>query len=290
MDLQTIIDCPEENLEQLIHEEFERLSNSQEDKNLGIISGGLFRKPHKGFISKNSKIRFSSETLGVDTYNMDSEDYMQEFAKIIKQNNISKKSDVINNIANFVDYYFGGLQSLDDKRSEFLTSKCRLDEEGFALDEDIEKISIEDFKGKNLAQCTEKAAVTQNILSFLGFESYYCLGALKEQNSNQAHAFNIVQGKDREGNPVYRIVDTSMAVPVYDETGKELYRRPYVTSIPPDKFEDLISGKESLSFDNYVIQNRQIRRTGKRDYGVNMLPEELDKDNQQSTDEEDISL
>lgn len=273
--LQKLSNCSYEEIEDIVKEEVRKQNNASQDVNLGIIGGSLMRRPHKGFISKKSKIKFSSNTLGVDSYNMDSEDYIIDFAKIVFNCKLDSKGLIIQNLATFINQYFGELESLEDKRSDFLTSRCRLDEEGFALEEDEENISIEDFKGVKLAQCTEKAAITQNILSLFGFESYFCCGAVKTDSSEEFHSFNVVAGKNKTGETVYRVVDTSLQVPVYNANGVERYRRPYVATIPTEDFQDFIDGKKSLSFSDYIVTSEGTQHQGTRYYGINMDAKEL---------------
>ena len=286
--LQRLSNCSYEEIEDIVKQEVKKQNNASQDVKLGVIGGSLMRRPHRGFISKKSTIKFESGGLGIDSYNMDTEDYLVDFAKLAFNCKLDSKGAIMQYIAFFVNQYFGELDSLEDKRSDFLTSRCRLDDDGFPLDEDKENISIEDLKGVKLAQCTEKAAITQNILSLFGFDTYYCCGAIKTADTQDFHAFNVVAGKTREGEVVYRIVDTSMQVPILNANGVERYRKPYVATIPNEDFQDFIDGKKALSFDDYTIIDNKSQKNGTRYYGINMVPEQIYDYTSKETDETDL--
>lgn len=63
-------------------------------------------------------------------------------------------------------------------------------------------LDISEICGYNVAKCTEHAMVTQNVLSFLGYESFMMAGKLK-YNNTEAHNFNVVKKNGK-----YYIIDT----------------------------------------------------------------------------------
>lgn len=64
-------------------------------------------------------------------------------------------------------------------------------------------LDISEICGYNVAKCTEHAMVTQNALSFLGYESFMMAGKLKSNNNTEAHNFNVVKKNEK-----YYIIDT----------------------------------------------------------------------------------
>ena len=64
-------------------------------------------------------------------------------------------------------------------------------------------LDISEICGYNVAKCTEHAMVTQNALSFLGYESFMMAGKLKSNNNTEAHNFNVVKKNGK-----YYIIDT----------------------------------------------------------------------------------
>ena len=79
----------------------------------------------------------------------------------------------------------------------------KLDEIG-----DIE-LNLSEIKGAGLAACTEYAFLEQNILSFLGFDTYMVGGKILNQNGREeAHNFNVLRKNDGK----FAIVDTAQIV------------------------------------------------------------------------------
>lgn len=64
-------------------------------------------------------------------------------------------------------------------------------------------LDISEICGYNVAKCTEHAMVTQNALSFLGYESFMLEGKLKHNNESEGHNFNVVKKNGK-----YYIIDT----------------------------------------------------------------------------------
>ena len=59
----------------------------------------------------------------------------------------------------------------------------------------MENNKIGDLKGMNVALCTERSAMAQQLLSLFGMESYYCMGSINKNDKIEAHCFNIVKRK-----------------------------------------------------------------------------------------------
>lgn len=72
-------------------------------------------------------------------------------------------------------------------------------------------VSVKDLKGRNLAACSERSAMVQNLLKFLGFDSELIFGKL---NGNESHAYVVFKPEGANirilydpMNPVEYIVD-----------------------------------------------------------------------------------
>lgn len=68
-------------------------------------------------------------------------------------------------------------------------------------------VDISEICGYSVAKCTEHAMLTQNVLSFLGYESFMLSGKLEYNNVIEAHNFNVVRKNGK-----YYIIDTSNEV------------------------------------------------------------------------------
>lgn len=77
-------------------------------------------------------------------------------------------------------------------------------------------LSVKDLRGKNIAACSERSAMVQNILKFLGFDSELVFGKL---NGTESHAYIIFKA----GNGKSRILYDPMNPVVYKTSDGEKY-------------------------------------------------------------------
>ena len=56
--------------------------------------------------------------------------------------------------------------------------------------------SIKKIKGLGLAKCVEYAALTNQLLNFLGVKSIYVVNSLVDETGNEGHAYNIREGSN----------------------------------------------------------------------------------------------
>lgn len=249
--LEMIRNCTDEELNVVIDNILNQLnSNAEQNKKLGFADNttSLSRiEAHKGFISPTSTIRFSSNS--VNHYNMSTKDYFYEFAKYIRNKNIQNMNAVIKEIQTYIIYYFG-INDAIDRRDGFLIDKSYLntttDEEMWAA---IENFNIGDFKKQNIAQCTERSALAQNLLSLFGIESYYCYGCLNNNGKIEPHCFNIAKAKDS-----YMILDYSVPVPVV-KNGKVYDQAPFQEKIELDEIDDVLNNSSIREFVDYEYLN-----------------------------------
>ncbi len=151
---------------------------------------GEAKKIHKGVIPKNTQIMFSNGSMSY--YNMNNIDYYYDFAKAIMDYNLDNKGTIVKYIQTFSLNYFGKPCENDIRDSilyDYAEKNSKTDEELFNI---LDSIDISVFKNKNIALCTERAALAQNLLAFIGFETYYCIGMLNNSGNTLDHAFNVV--------------------------------------------------------------------------------------------------
>ena len=243
--LEIINNCSDDELETIITKAINNaIINSQKRDMLGFCQNMNRVITHKGFIHPDTKIRYSNFTM--NTYSMKTVDYFYEFARYIKKMNIKNKGSFIKYLENIINIYFGINRTGNDLRDNYFDKiafeTTKTDDEYFAK---LDSLEIGDLKGKNIAMCTERAAVAQNILSLFGFESYYCMGCVNNDNKEEPHCFNIVKSKE-----TYRLLDYSIPVPVF-KNGKLVDYAPFQGNIPNEKLEDVLINNEDMVFDGY---------------------------------------
>lgn len=119
--------------------------------------------------------------------------------------------------------YFGNYQTYKGKeRKEFYMDKSK-------------SFSISELKGKEIAECIEKAALTHNILKFLGYDTELVLGHLSgEDNVKEPHAYNLIKGKKGTF-----LLDITNPIYVYDENDKFIAYVPYVGKVDDVNFTEI---------------------------------------------------
>lgn len=213
-----------------------------------------YQSYYLGFIKNDVKIYPSMGYADSICYTLGTHDYLLEFVKEIKKQNIKNKTDILKFLSSFLDGYFGLFCGVDD-REQYIGSLG-----GY--------ISIDSFKGKGLAACSERAALANNILELFGIKSIYVTGMV----NGEQHAFNIIVNKKG----VYHILDTSYNCSLYDENNKVIGN---VTSMfELGSFDDslkkfLFEGEERKFDDGVAIKRNDgtviFRRNGEvREYSI----------------------
>lgn len=191
-EIETLFTADEEKINEFISKRINLLeSNADKKTELSVLSNSL----HEGFISNQTGVRrsFMVEPMFLNDETL-YKDFIDEF-KHIKQLEYAKTSTPRELLFTVIQYtlqkYFGNMFANADtetKNREFYLDKSVMS------DEPSDVISIKDFKGENMAVCAEKASASQNILSFVGLDSYILLSGncnLSGENSNEAHVFNV---------------------------------------------------------------------------------------------------
>ena len=135
-----------------------------------------------------------------------------------------------------VGKYFGnhvGLGGTESRNKQFY-----FDHSGVGID----YISLSELKGQSLAVCAEKAAVTQNLLSFLGYQSELVASTGNQigedsQVNQDGHMYNVVSSERG-----HFIFDTTNPVEVINQDNKLVHVNPATYPISEQEYSDLMRG------------------------------------------------
>ena len=192
-----------------------------------------------------------------------------EFINYLIQKNIKNIMDALYLVSPFLHEYFGTNSDYTNKNNR----SSSFDNMGNQLGEIKEKygnsmfndyynkwFDISIFKNNSMAECTEYAALTQNLFSFIGANSYYVLGSFSsDEGKSESHAFNLVQ-LDADS---FFIVDTANPTITYDMEYNIISSRPRIQKISRNEFIDAITGN-GLNVDfsacNFQINGHNTRK------------------------------
>ena len=268
---QEVLECEEEQVDLIITEAInESDRNAQQVEKLGFLEHGKSNSTFCGFIPLNTRIKYAS--FNMEDYSMQTTDFMYEFAHFIRKYNIKNKGSLIHNLEFFIDKYFGypGKARRETIFNDIAWQTTETDEEYFNA---LENNKIGDLKGAGAAQCTERSALAQQILSLFGTETYYCMGCVDLNGREEAHCFNIVKRKND-----YALLDYSIPITSYDESGNIRAYYPFVGILSNEEFIDFISNGTLKSFEDYCMTGKQKRpRDTKRIYVVGQYRIENEK-------------
>lgn len=241
-------DIPKEKIDLVIAKRVEELERTA----IKIKEIGNVERPnenashHKGFISKDTKVCY---TISQNGYSISSTDYLYDFINYIKNNNLSPTP---NTVFKFLDEYFGSRTSTDVRNERDFTD-------------------IANFKHSGNAMCTERAALANNILSFLGIETYFCDGAVCNTNGEgEAHAFLIIKnskGKYSLYDPTYSIYCNNEDQPYIISLSEEAANR-VLTSSPNEPSKRNLLTVPLYYFKEVDGKRKKIPANSTRTYGV----------------------
>ena len=255
--LKNILECNDEEVDSIIESAINDANiNAEKVERLGFLDSVRSNSVFKGFIPLKTRIKYSN--VNMEDYGMESTDFIYEFAHFIRKYNINNKSSLIHNLEYFVNSYFGfpGKMSRETVFQDIAWKTTTTDEEYFKA---LENNKLGDLKGKGAAQCTERGALAQQVLSLFGIESYYCMGCVDLGDRQEAHCFNIIKKKSG-----YALLDYSVPIEAYKEDGSLQAYYPFVGSLTDEEFSNFVDNGEIKSFDNYYIKDRQYEKTGKQ--------------------------
>ncbi len=251
--LERIINCSnDEEVDKIITEAINDAdNNSTKVDQLGFLDDGKTKCVFKGFIPFHTRIKY--DRLAVETYGMETTDYFYDFAHLVRKYNMNNKGSVIYNLEYFINYYFGylGKSNRETIFNDIAWQTTTTDEEYFAA---LGKNKLGDLRGKGAAQCTERSALAQQILSLFGIETYYCMGCVDLGDRQEAHCFNVVKRKED-----YALLDYSIPVTAYHPDGSVKAFYPFIGTLSNEEFEDFVNKGALKSFGNYEYRNAHQR-------------------------------
>ena len=250
-----ILECKEEEVDLIIKEAINEADNNAEkvDK-LGFLTNNKSYNIHKGFIPLKTRIKYSN--FNMEDYSMESTDFIYEFAHFVRKHNISNTKSLVYNLEYFVNSYFGypGKMNRETIFNDIAWKTTTTDEEYFKA---LENNKIGDLKGKGAAECTERGALVQQVLSVFGADIYYCMGCVDLESRQEGHCFNIIKRKND-----YALLDYSIPVGSYNQEGQLQAFYPFVGILTNEEFLDFINNGTIKSFDDYYMRGRQPEATG----------------------------
>lgn len=206
---------------------------------------------YSGFIGPNT-ILFSNGSNFFSGLVFDDFHIYQEFFDFINQDfdtYLHNEPMTIGCIQQFVWKYFG------------VHSGSTLDRMDIYSPSDMKPVSITSFKGNNLAACSERSALVQNLLVFMGFESEIIFGKL---NNDSSHAYIIFSSQNGNTKLLY---DPMNPVTFHDDNTTSYGFA--VSKMSEEEYQDLKNGK-SYTFD-YSQVKKLYGKTNcsedKREYG-----------------------
>lgn len=206
-----------------------------------------------GFIDSNIRITFGayynlsngqSDFKG-NYYYMDTRDFIYDFCYEYKDYDFIDEFDLICCIKLSMDDYFSSITFLNDISRDKMVLPISKD-----FDHDYEvKHKFSDFKGKNNAMCTERAAFANNLLSVYGVGVCMALGNIVVDGKDGGHAFNFVD--IGEG---LSLVDFQIGSNLYNFTDDNIDKIPFVHDMGEDKtrLDKLADTSERIHCPSYL--------------------------------------
>jgi len=218
---------------ELISERLNELLEESQPARISLMDKAV----HQGFIHPDSNVYRS---LMVDPFRVDDpEIYSQLLDNMRKMQHSSWKERstrelVPTAVELTVGGYFGNyVGGVEQRNRQFYTNK---------LDDEVDYISLSEFKGQRIGVCVEKATVTQNLLSFLGYQSELVASTGNQfgetpQVNQDAHMYNVVSSERG-----HFIFDSTNPVEVINQDNKLVNVSPATYPISEQEYSDLMRG------------------------------------------------
>ncbi len=249
--LERILNCnSDEEADLIIAEEIKSANdNCTKIEVLGFLDHGTTCNLFRGFIPLKTRIKYAN--VNMETYGMSTTDFFYDFAHFVRKYNINSRGSMIHNLEYFINDYFGFPGKCDRETifNDIAWQTTTTDEEYFAA---LENNKLGDLIGKGAAECTERSALAQQILSLFGVVAYYCMGCVDLGDRQEAHCFNIVKRKQD-----YALLDYSIPVASYNPDGSVKAYYPFVGTMTNEEFESFITNGNLKTFENYEYNSNQ---------------------------------
>ena len=186
-------------------------------------------------------------------YYIDSDDYLLEFCKYIKDIELIDEYDLFNEIKVFLDYYFGkGRKGLDREEMFKLIYK---DNDSFY--EPITEHGISWFKDRGNALCSEYSILAQNILTFFGINTSLVMGRVEQDDKEpESHAYNLISyhtGKYDED--VNALIDFADCTHVVDMNYNPVGTAPYIyemEDLNDELLDEMLDTQKPIVCEDYI--------------------------------------
>ena len=270
--LAQILNCKsDEEADIIITKEINKINSSTPPiEQLGFLDYGKSISCYSGFIPLNTRIKYAS--MNIETYGMESTDFFYDFAHFVRKYGINNKGALIHYMEYFINQYFGfpGKINRETIFNYNAWNSTTTDEEFF---EALQNNKLGDLKGKGAAECTERGALAQQLLSIFGTESYYCMGCVDLGDRQEGHCFNIVKRKND-----YALLDYSIPVISYNNDGSVKNYYPFVGKLSNEEFLDFINNGLIKRFENYqYVGSKKQKLDSSRQYIVGSYTIEKEK-------------
>lgn len=221
-----------------------------------------------GFIPKEAEIYAESGmgSIAVGGFQLSDNDIYEILIKHLKsQEKMPSFGDVLKLIQDSIDEYFGGLALAENeinRRNLYIEMQEKYDI--------CEPYPISEYRNNNTALCAERAAIAQNMLAFLGADTYYMMGHLSRNDgmANMNHAYNCIVDKEYGSGIVVDFTN-----PILRETSNEMYVY-HSNIVNKDLISEFLSGEYQVEMDRpefYMQGEKEIRRTAHCNYSLNSL-------------------
>lgn len=203
-------------------------------KNVNTISH-MVNNHHEGIIIATAEIK---RTPFLDGFKInDPEIYsllintIKEFKEIPSWQAKTTREIIPTAILTCISRYFGNMQS--DGNTERLNQEFYADHSSV----DSEPIDLKDLKGRRIAVCAEKAALAQNLLSFVGLKPEMIMAECELMSGKkEIHAYNLVH--TAKGHSLF---DPTNPKIFYDKEGQVVNYSPSIYPISDSQYKQIKS-------------------------------------------------
>ena len=202
----------DEDIKKVVDGIVDKLSSEKKynQEEIGLHLGG--RAHNHGFcdsfVTPDIKIKWDNWESGYHIYDRD---YLYDFAKIIKKQNINENINPLRLsllVGRYLEYYFKRPSHNNDYRGKILEEYSRLHAEEFYKSHNIPlqgeftpeqqmdicgDFPITVFKGTGCAKCCEWSLLAQNLLKMIGFDSICLFGYAMNDGKTESHVWNVIR-------------------------------------------------------------------------------------------------
>ena len=178
--LNQILSLNNEQLNTFISERCQELEKKSE-----CPSGKTRNKAQDDFLRQHYAIQEQHDLAPIFIKN--NVELIKFFSEILKEEKPCDFQGLLQTVQKTVNEYFGECLNAGLRDSVYR------DMDLIFLEDGIEPLTIEDFKGQNAAMCFEKTIFSHQLLEFMGIDSIMVSGTCKFDRREEKHVFNIVQ-------------------------------------------------------------------------------------------------